>query len=123
MKPEAVEHEESGERPSKELITKFGQPGIEINAMRIGPGKHLHGRKLLGGVKGEEFDYFHEYVAGLLAETTCEFLFAGSSWRKRSGVSVLVGTMTVSVQVKEARCIGKQGLMVFKQECGSALLL
>jgi hypothetical protein len=29
--------------------------------MRLGPGKHLKGRTLLGGiVKPEEFDYFHE---------------------------------------------------------------
>jgi hypothetical protein len=29
--------------------------------MRMGPGKHLQGRKLMGGlVKPEEFDYFHE---------------------------------------------------------------
>lgn len=32
IKPEALEHEESGERPTKELISKMGQPGIEINA-------------------------------------------------------------------------------------------
>jgi hypothetical protein len=32
-----------------------------IIAMRIGPGKHLQGRRLMGGiVKPEEFDYFHE---------------------------------------------------------------
>jgi len=30
--------------------------------MRIGPGKHLHGQKLIGGVKGEEFDYFHDLI-------------------------------------------------------------
>ncbi len=29
--------------------------------MRLGPGKHLKGRKLMNGlVKPEEFDYFHE---------------------------------------------------------------
>jgi len=29
--------------------------------MRMGPGKHLQGRTLMGGlVKPEEFDYFHE---------------------------------------------------------------
>ncbi len=32
-----------------------------IPAMRIGPGKHLKGRKLMGGiVTPEEFDHFHE---------------------------------------------------------------
>ena len=37
---------------------------VETNvlAMRIGPGKHLHGRTLIGGVKGEEFDYFHDLI-------------------------------------------------------------
>lgn len=35
----------------------------EINAMRLGPGKHLHGRTLAEGiVKPEEFDYLHELV-------------------------------------------------------------
>ena len=33
-------------------------------AMRLGPGKYLKGRTLLGGVvKPEEFDYFHEVRA------------------------------------------------------------
>ena len=32
---------------------------VQLNAMRLGPGKHLHGRTLMGGVvKAEEFDYF-----------------------------------------------------------------
>ena len=30
--------------------------------MRLGPGKHLKGLKLLGDVKPEEFDYFHELI-------------------------------------------------------------
>ena len=30
-----------------------------MNPMRLGPGKHLHGKDLMNGaVKGEEFDYF-----------------------------------------------------------------
>lgn len=29
-----------------------------MNRMRLGPGKHLHGQQLMGGVKGEEYDYF-----------------------------------------------------------------
>jgi hypothetical protein len=34
---------------------------VNIIAMRLGPGKHLQGRILMGGiVKPEEFDYFHE---------------------------------------------------------------
>lgn len=31
--------------------------------MRLGPGKHLKGLTLMGGiVKAEEFDYFHEVL-------------------------------------------------------------
>ena len=31
--------------------------------MRMGPGKHLQGRTLMGGLmKPEEFDYFHELI-------------------------------------------------------------
>jgi hypothetical protein len=34
---------------------------LSIIAMRIGPGKHLKGKSLMGGVVSpEEFDYFHE---------------------------------------------------------------
>ena len=34
---------------------------MNITAMRLGPGKHLKGRTLMGGViTPEEFDYFHE---------------------------------------------------------------
>ena len=73
VQDEAQLHETTGKRPSPELIQLMGKEGIEINAMRLGvwrlydlssplmtlllgPGKHLHGRKLLGGVKGEESD-------------------------------------------------------------------
>ena len=35
---------------------------LSSDAMRMGPGKHLHGLTLPGGLKGEDFDYFHELV-------------------------------------------------------------
>ena len=39
--------------------------------MRLGPGKHLHGRSLMGGiVKPEEFDYFHEVKENIYCELT-----------------------------------------------------
>jgi hypothetical protein len=32
---------------------------VNLNRMRLGPGKHLHGQTLFDGVvKGEDFDYF-----------------------------------------------------------------
>lgn len=52
--------EESGKRPDPALIKEMGANGV--NAMRLGPGKHLAGRKLFGGVKPEEMDYFHEMI-------------------------------------------------------------
>ncbi|ORY70647.1 acyl-CoA dehydrogenase/oxidase [Leucosporidium creatinivorum] len=62
VKKEAREREVSHEPPSKELMELMGSPRWEINAMRMGPGKHLQGRKLPGGVSPNEFDYFHEMV-------------------------------------------------------------
>jgi hypothetical protein len=37
-----------------------------VLAMRLGPGKHLHDRKILGGdvMDGREFDYFHDMIIG-----------------------------------------------------------
>ena len=49
-------------QPTVELIHKMGSDGININAMRLGPGKHLHGLNLLSGLDGKKFDYFHELV-------------------------------------------------------------
>jgi hypothetical protein len=74
--PEAVRCEDNGNRISQEVVDKLRYvqcvhrtpwmlkiwfSTTNIIAMRLGPGKHLIGRSLLGGiVKPEEFDYFHE---------------------------------------------------------------
>jgi hypothetical protein len=59
--PEAQQKELDGTYISQELIDKMA--ATNILAMRLGPGKHLYGRELLGGiVKPEEFDYFHDLV-------------------------------------------------------------
>ncbi|ORX39785.1 acyl-CoA dehydrogenase/oxidase [Kockovaella imperatae] len=59
--PDAQLCEENGKRASKEVLKAMAENGF--NRMRLGPGKHLHGQNLMGGVvKGEEFDYFHEMV-------------------------------------------------------------
>jgi hypothetical protein len=34
----------------------------KIQHMRLGPGKHLHGLTLPSGLRGEDFDYFHELI-------------------------------------------------------------
>ena len=48
---------------SQELINKMAE--TNILALRLGPGKHLHSRKILGGaVEGKEVDYFHDLIVG-----------------------------------------------------------
>ena len=60
--PEAQEKEADGTHISQELIDRMAKNNIL--AMRLGPGKHLHGRELLGGVSGEKFNYFHDLILG-----------------------------------------------------------
>jgi len=59
--PDAQAREEDGKRPSLDVIHKMAE--LNLHAMRMGPGKHLKGLTLMGGiVKPEEFDYFHEMI-------------------------------------------------------------
>ncbi|KAL1706068.1 acyl-CoA dehydrogenase/oxidase [Schizophyllum commune] len=61
VRPEAIKVEENGKKVSQELVDKMAE--LNFWAMRLGPGKHLKGKTLLGGVvKPEEFDYFHEFI-------------------------------------------------------------
>ncbi|KAI0690637.1 peroxisomal acyl-CoA-dehydrogenase [Cytidiella melzeri] len=54
-------HEEDGKRPSPHIIQMMAD--TNLHAMRLGPGKHLQGKTLMGGiVTPEEFDYFHELI-------------------------------------------------------------
>ncbi|TFY82917.1 hypothetical protein EWM64_g1085 [Hericium alpestre] len=59
--PDSVECEETGKRIDQGVVDKLGE--MNIIAMRLGPGAHLKGRTLMGGVvQPEEFDYFHELI-------------------------------------------------------------
>lgn len=61
--PDAQAREDDGKRASQHVFDEMAK--LEIIAMRMGPGPHLKGRTLLGGlVKPEEFDYFHELIMG-----------------------------------------------------------
>ncbi|KAF2144654.1 uncharacterized protein K452DRAFT_223060 [Aplosporella prunicola CBS 121167] len=61
VSPEAQAKEVDGTYISQELIDRMAE--TNVLAMRLGPGEHLHGRSLLGGVvDGKEFDYFHDLV-------------------------------------------------------------
>ncbi|KZV85671.1 acyl-CoA dehydrogenase NM domain-like protein [Exidia glandulosa HHB12029] len=58
---EAMAREEDGKRISQSVVDKMAEVGWLH--MRLGPGKHLKGVTLLGGVvKPEDFDYFHELI-------------------------------------------------------------
>ncbi|KAJ3325513.1 hypothetical protein HDU76_013160 [Blyttiomyces sp. JEL0837] len=61
LKPHAAQLEEEGGKMPKEIYQAMGRFGLL--ASRIGPGAHLKGFNLPGGVKPEEFDYFHELIA------------------------------------------------------------
>lgn len=60
LKPEAEEKEADGTYISQDMIDKMAANGML--AMRLGPGEHLKGKMLPGGIKGEEFDYFHDLI-------------------------------------------------------------
>ncbi|SAM08681.1 hypothetical protein [Absidia glauca] len=63
IKEEAQQSEEMGKAPSKELYRMLGEEGVL--ASQIGPGPWMGKviKKLPGGVKPEEFDFFHELIA------------------------------------------------------------
>lgn len=58
--PEAQQKEQDGTYISQELVDKMAEQNIL--AMRLGPGKHLHGKTLCGAIQGEAFDYFHDLI-------------------------------------------------------------
>lgn len=59
--PEARAKEADGTYISQELIDRMAE--TNLLACRLGPGRHLKGRKIFGGVvEGEEYDYFHDLL-------------------------------------------------------------
>lgn len=60
--PEAQQKEKDGTYISQELIDRQSEAGILH--MRLGPGKHMHGRSLMGVMDGKDFDYFHDLIVG-----------------------------------------------------------
>ncbi|KAJ7494660.1 acyl-CoA dehydrogenase NM domain-like protein [Mycena galericulata] len=117
--PEAQIKEEDGTRVSKELMDKMA--ALNMNAMRLGPGKHLQGLTLMGGlVKPEEFDYFHELVltqeiarcgargygdgllAGMVIGLPPVLNFGSDELKARVVPEVLQGKKFISLAISEA---------------------
>jgi hypothetical protein len=120
ISPVAQECEKTGKHIPQELIDKMSKAGILH--MRIGPGKHLHGVDLLGGVmKGEEFDYFHDLIAtqemvranargfqdgnmaGMTISLTAVLQFANDeAWKNKIAQEVLSGKKKICLAITEA---------------------
>ncbi|GAA6063364.1 hypothetical protein JCM10212_004410, partial [Sporobolomyces blumeae] len=121
VRDEARRHELSHERPTKDLVRLMGSPKWNIHAMRMGPGKHLHGLTLPGGVQGEDFDYFHElvviqelcrigapgYMAGLQAGMVIGLPpvlnFGTDEMKKNVLPEILAGRKFISLAISEAQ--------------------
>ncbi|KAF1949792.1 acyl-CoA dehydrogenase family protein [Byssothecium circinans] len=117
--PEAQAKEKDGTYISQELIDLMASR--DILAMRLGPGKHLHGKNLFGVVKGEEFDYLHDMVqvqefvrsnargfqdgnmAGMMISLTAVLQWMPESEQKRKVVEeVLAGRKKMCLAITEA---------------------
>ncbi|KAG6917019.1 hypothetical protein DXG01_004284 [Tephrocybe rancida] len=117
--PDAQAREIDGKPPSKHVFAEMAR--LNLIAMRLGPGKHLKGRVLMGGlVKPEEFDSFHELIIAQelgrihargysdgLGGGTCIGLppvlnFAKPALRNRIAAEVLGGQKFICLAVTEA---------------------
>ncbi|KAF2728252.1 acyl-CoA dehydrogenase family protein [Polyplosphaeria fusca] len=117
--PEAQEKEKDGTYISQELIDKMAEN--DLLAMRLGPGKHLHGKNLMGVVKGEDFDYLHDMVqaqefvranargfqdgnmAGMMISLTAVLQWMGNEQLKqRVAAEVLSGKKKMCLAITEA---------------------
>ncbi|PVI03276.1 acyl-CoA dehydrogenase family protein [Periconia macrospinosa] len=117
--PEAQQKEKDGTYISQELIDRMA--ANDVLAMRLGPGKQLHGKNLFGVVKGEEFDYLHDMVqaqefarinargfsdgnmAGMMISLTAVIQWMPESPRKAKVVDeVLSGKKKICLAITEA---------------------
>ncbi|OCH95428.1 acyl-CoA dehydrogenase NM domain-like protein [Obba rivulosa] len=117
--PDAQAREEDGKRPSLSVVEKMAE--VNMHAMRMGPGRHLKGLTLMGGiVKPEEFDYFHEMIinqeitrhgcrgygdglnAGAVIGLPPVMNFGAPALRDRVVKDVLSGKKFISLAISEA---------------------
>lgn len=115
--PEAAEFDELGKTASKEVYKKMGAFGLL--ACRMGPGPHLKAFTLPGGVKYEEFDYFHEQIAheecarlgyasyqdalgaGMVIGLPCVMHFAKKELKEKIMRDVLTGEKRICLAITE----------------------
>ncbi|KAF2500720.1 acyl-CoA dehydrogenase family protein [Lophium mytilinum] len=117
--PEAQERERDGKYISQELIDRMAAENML--GLRLGPGKHLHGKILPGDVRGEEFDYLHDLIqaqefnranargfqdgnmAGMVISLTAILQWMGDEGvKQRVAEEVLSGRKKVCLAITEA---------------------
>ncbi|KAF8273260.1 acyl-CoA dehydrogenase NM domain-like protein [Lactarius quietus] len=74
--PDAQAREEDGKRPSLEVIQKMTE--LNLHAMRTGPGKHLKGLTLMGGIVKPEELIIHQEIGRCGARGYGDGLQAGA---------------------------------------------
>jgi len=118
LRPIAEECEEDGTYPTQEIYQKMGQFGLL--ACRLAHGPHLSWPKRLpGGVKPEEFDYFHESIAheevarlstpgfidglgaGYVIGISPVLVFGTPSMKKTVGPAVVMGDKRICLAISE----------------------
>ncbi|RXW24283.1 hypothetical protein EST38_g1586 [Candolleomyces aberdarensis] len=110
--PDALVREEDGKRPTQSVIDKMAE--TNINAMRMGPGKHLKGLVLMGGiVKPEEFDYFHELIITQELARTCLRGYADGEWYAVLGVRIMLTSSCVTQGLVGGMVIGLPPVLNF----------
>lgn len=118
MLADALDCEENGGRPSKDLIKLMAKEGYL--AARLGPGRHLVGQTLPGGLKKESYDYFHEQVTheefcrvmcrgyadgcggGMIIGLPPVVNFGNKALRERIIPAVLAGEKYIALAISEA---------------------
>jgi len=135
--PTAAMKDEMGSDPSDALYKKLGKAGVF--AYRLGPGPHLKAFKILGGVKPEEFDYFHEMIAheefarvgypgyvdslgtGLIIGLPPIMLFAKKALQKKVIMPCLLGEKKICLAISEPTAgsdVAGIGCTAVKSPCG-----
>jgi len=122
LAPVAAEQDLAGERPDPELKKELAMAGLQCT--RLGPGPWLKaaeglGIKIPGGVKPEEFDYFHEMIihqeflrlgtpgwldglmGGLCISLPCILNFGSDDMKATVGKEILLGDKQSCLAISE----------------------
>jgi len=120
--PLAQECEKTGKHIPQSMIDRMSELGILH--MRLGPGRHMKGVELMGGVMmGDEFDYFHDMLAtqemvrattsargfqdgnmaGMTISLTAVLQWANDEeWKNKIAKGVLSGKKKICLAITEA---------------------